>query len=113
MLGAQRMQEQCKRWTKKEPGYETNKHVATVLEENEISNISKNSFPTNVFPTFNVSKKWKERNGVGLIAKDLNGRPRSPNKKCTLRRHPPEDYDDPIVQPNNALLPSGKGRKFH
>ena len=87
------------------------KHVATVLEENETSNISKNSGSTHVFPTLNVSKKRrKERNGVGLNAKDLNGTPRSPNKKCTLRRHPPEDFDDPIVQPLNSLVNPGKGK---
>ena len=51
-----------------------------------------------------------ERNGVGIIAKDLNGTPRSPNKKCTLRRHPPEDFDDPIVQPINSLVNPGKGK---
>ena len=97
-----------------------NKHnvleVATVLEEHKTGNTNlshKNSCSTRRhFPTLSGSKKkQKEMNGV---SKDLvnNGTAlRCSPKKFTLRRHPPEDFDDPILQPLHTINDNDKGNK--
>ena len=96
-----------------------NKHnvveVSTVLEEHKTGNTNlshKNSCSSRRhFPTLRESKKkQKETNG---ISKDLanNGiAQRCSPKKFTLRRHPPEDFDDPILQPLHTINDNDKGK---
>ena len=98
--------------------FPNNKHnvveVATVLEEHKTgsSNLShKNSGSSRRhFPTLSGSKKkQKEINGV---SKDLanNGiAQRCSPKKFTLRRHPPEDIDDPILPTLHTINDIDKG----
>ena len=98
--------------------FPNNKHnvveVATVLEQHKTgsSNLPhKNSGSSRKhFPTLSGSKKkQKEMNGV---SKDLanNGiAQRCSPKKFTLRRHPPEDIDDPILPTLHTLNDINKG----
>ena len=91
--------------TSSDVSYMTNKTMDDGQNSNYVENAnistmqnSTKGYSHTTFSGFNYSSKQKQSNGVGLMAKESNASLRSP-KKCTLRRHPPLDYNDSLRQP--------------